>query len=102
MGAVPGIPGQGQASVIERALARGYAEEPRPPRGGRSAIGSGDGSLELGTAHVPVKFWVLRGIAMTDTPTKFPRTAFTGRDEPKCRVILPPARGGWSEPVLFE
>src|SRR6516162_4360108 len=37
-----------------------------------------------------------------DTPTKFPRTLLTGRDEPKCRVILPQARSGWSEPVLFE
>lgn len=42
---------------------------------------------------------------MTDPrhrPTKFPRTPLDGRDEPKCRVILPPTRGGWSEPVLFE
>lgn len=42
---------------------------------------------------------------MTDaqhTPTKFPRTSLSGRDEPKCRVILPAARGGWSEPVLSE
>jgi len=37
-----------------------------------------------------------------DTPTQFPRTLLTGRDEPKCRVILPQARSGWSEPVLFE
>jgi mannose-6-phosphate isomerase-like protein (cupin superfamily) len=37
-----------------------------------------------------------------DTPTKFPRGPFSERDEPKCRVILPPAPGGWSEPVLFE
>jgi len=42
---------------------------------------------------------------MTDAsyaPTKFPRTRFSGRDKPKCRVILPATRGGWSEPVLFE
>src|SRR5215475_7022913 len=37
-----------------------------------------------------------------DAPTKFPRTRFSGRDKPKCRVILPATRGGWSEPVLFE
>ena len=37
-----------------------------------------------------------------DAPTKFPRAPFSERDEPKCRVILPPAPGGWSEPVLFE
>jgi mannose-6-phosphate isomerase-like protein (cupin superfamily) len=46
-----------------------------------------------------------RGRAMTDaanTPTKFPRTPLSGRDGPKCRAILPPAQGGWSEPVLFE
>ena len=35
-------------------------------------------------------------------PTKFPRTELTGRDEPKCRTIMPPVQGGWSEPVLFE
>jgi mannose-6-phosphate isomerase-like protein (cupin superfamily) len=41
---------------------------------------------------------------MTDarTPTKFSRTEFSGPDKPKCRVILPPVRGGWSEPALFE
>jgi hypothetical protein len=42
---------------------------------------------------------------MTDaanTPVKFPRAPLSGCDEPKCRVILPPAPGGWSEPVLFE
>jgi mannose-6-phosphate isomerase-like protein (cupin superfamily) len=37
-----------------------------------------------------------------DTPTKFPRTELVGDSKPKCRVIKPPARGGWSEPALFE
>jgi mannose-6-phosphate isomerase-like protein (cupin superfamily) len=36
------------------------------------------------------------------TPTKFPRSELQGRDEPKCRVIMAPAPGGWSEPALFE
>lgn len=36
------------------------------------------------------------------TPKKFPRADLNGRDKPNCRVIIPPARGGWSEPVLFE
>ena len=36
------------------------------------------------------------------TPTKFPRTESNGRDKPKCRVIVPAAQGGWSEPALFE
>jgi mannose-6-phosphate isomerase-like protein (cupin superfamily) len=42
---------------------------------------------------------------MTDaasTPTKFSKTDFTGHDKPKCRVIIPPVPGGWSEPALFE
>jgi mannose-6-phosphate isomerase-like protein (cupin superfamily) len=42
---------------------------------------------------------------MTDaanTPTKYSRTDSSGRDAPKCRVILPPPQGGWSEPALFE
>jgi mannose-6-phosphate isomerase-like protein (cupin superfamily) len=34
-------------------------------------------------------------------PTKYSRTEF-GNDKPKCRVIAPPAKGGWSEPVMFE
>ena len=37
-----------------------------------------------------------------NTPTKFPRTDLGGHDKPKCRVIIPPAQGGWSEPALFE
>jgi len=36
------------------------------------------------------------------TPTKFPRTDLSGDDKPKCRVIMPPVPGGWSEPALFE
>jgi uncharacterized cupin superfamily protein len=37
-----------------------------------------------------------------DAPTKFSRAPLGGRDEPKCREILPAADGGWSEPVLSE
>jgi len=37
-----------------------------------------------------------------NAPTKFSRTELTGRDEPKCRAIMPPVPSGWSEPVLFE
>jgi mannose-6-phosphate isomerase-like protein (cupin superfamily) len=38
-----------------------------------------------------------------NTPTKFSRTELLGHnDKPKCRVIMPPAPGGWSEPALFE
>ena len=36
------------------------------------------------------------------TPTKFSRTDLSGHDKPKCRVIMPPVPGGWSEPALFE
>lgn len=36
-------------------------------------------------------------------PTKFGRTGFDeDRSGPKCRAIIPPAKGGWSEPALFE
>jgi mannose-6-phosphate isomerase-like protein (cupin superfamily) len=38
----------------------------------------------------------------SSTPTKFARTDLGGRDKPKCRVIVPPGPGGWSEPALFE
>ena len=42
-------------------------------------------------------------MANPNAPTKFGRTSF---DEvhrgPKCRAIIPPAKGGWSEPALFE
>lgn len=37
-----------------------------------------------------------------NTPTKFPRADFNDRDKPRCRVIIPPREGGWSEPALFE
>ena len=37
-----------------------------------------------------------------NTPTKFARTELIGHDKPKCRVIMPPVQGGWSEPALFE
>jgi mannose-6-phosphate isomerase-like protein (cupin superfamily) len=37
-----------------------------------------------------------------NTPTKYSRTELSGRDKPKCRVIMPPLQGGWSEPALFE
>jgi len=37
-----------------------------------------------------------------NTPIKFARSELSGHDEPKCRVIRPPAPGGWSEPVLHE
>jgi mannose-6-phosphate isomerase-like protein (cupin superfamily) len=35
-------------------------------------------------------------------PTKFARGDLTGQDRPKCRVIMPPLKGGWSEPAMFE
>ena len=38
----------------------------------------------------------------TATPTKYSRTEFSGHDRPKCRVIMPPLQGGWTEPALFE
>jgi mannose-6-phosphate isomerase-like protein (cupin superfamily) len=37
-----------------------------------------------------------------NTPTKYSRTDWSGHDNPKCRVIIQPAQGGWSEPALFE
>ena len=37
-----------------------------------------------------------------NTPTKYSRRESSGHDKPKCRVIIPPAPGGWSEPALFE
>jgi mannose-6-phosphate isomerase-like protein (cupin superfamily) len=37
-----------------------------------------------------------------NTPTKYSRTELSGHDKPKCRVIMPPLQGGWSEPALFE
>ena len=38
----------------------------------------------------------------TAAPTKYSRTEFSGHDGPKCRVIMPPLQGGWTEPALFE
>lgn len=38
----------------------------------------------------------------TNAPKKFSRTVLSGQDKPKCRVIIPPAAGGWSEPVIHE
>jgi hypothetical protein len=38
----------------------------------------------------------------TSTPTKVSKTEFSGDDRPRCRVIWAPAKGGWSEPALFE
>jgi mannose-6-phosphate isomerase-like protein (cupin superfamily) len=35
-------------------------------------------------------------------PTKYSRTEFSGHERPKCRVIMPPLQGGWTEPALFE
>jgi mannose-6-phosphate isomerase-like protein (cupin superfamily) len=37
-----------------------------------------------------------------DTPTKYSRIDLSGHDKPKCRAIIPPVQGGWSEPALFE
>ena len=37
-----------------------------------------------------------------ESPTKFPRTEPDAARAPKCRTIVPPSPGGWSEPVLFE
>jgi mannose-6-phosphate isomerase-like protein (cupin superfamily) len=41
-------------------------------------------------------------VAAKYAPTKFPRSELSERDAPKCRVIVPAAPGGWSEPALFE
>ena len=42
-------------------------------------------------------------MANSNAPTKFGRTDFDeDRSGPKCRAIIPPAKGGWSEPALFE
>ena len=37
-----------------------------------------------------------------DTPIKYARTELSEGAGPKCRVIIPPVHGGWSEPVLYE
>jgi len=40
---------------------------------------------------------------VANAPTKFPRTDLRAEPgKPKCRVILPAAAGGWSEPVIHE
>ena len=42
---------------------------------------------------------------MTDaakTPRKYARADSSGHDNPKCRVIVPPTQGGWTEPAMFE
>jgi len=39
---------------------------------------------------------------VANTPTKYSTTDFSGHDKPKCRAIIPPVQGGWSEPALFE
>jgi mannose-6-phosphate isomerase-like protein (cupin superfamily) len=42
-------------------------------------------------------------MANPNAPTKFGRTGFEDeRGGPKCRTIIAPAKGGWSEPALFE
>jgi hypothetical protein len=35
-------------------------------------------------------------------PAIFPRTELAGLERPRCRTIIAPAQGGWTEPVLFE
>jgi len=37
-----------------------------------------------------------------DTPVKYARTELAVDGELKCRAIIPPVEGGWSEPVLYE
>jgi mannose-6-phosphate isomerase-like protein (cupin superfamily) len=39
---------------------------------------------------------------VANTPTKYSRTDLSGNKNPKCRAIIPPVQGGWSEPRLFE
>lgn len=42
-------------------------------------------------------------MANPNAPTKFGRTDFADeRGGPKCRAIIAPAQGGWSEPAVFE
>jgi hypothetical protein len=42
-------------------------------------------------------------MANENAPTKFSRGGFDPeRAGPRCRAIIPPAKGGWSEPALFE
>jgi mannose-6-phosphate isomerase-like protein (cupin superfamily) len=35
-------------------------------------------------------------------PIKFARTPFLGDGKPRCRAIVAPTPGGWSEPAVFE
>jgi mannose-6-phosphate isomerase-like protein (cupin superfamily) len=37
-----------------------------------------------------------------EAPTKFPKGEFVERSGPNCRTIIAPARGGWTEPAVFE
>lgn len=37
-----------------------------------------------------------------NAPTKYSRGDSSGRGKPKCRTIIAPLPGGWSEPALFE
>lgn len=41
-------------------------------------------------------------VEAASAPMKVSRADTSGHDNPKCRVIMPPAPGGWSEPALFE
>jgi quercetin dioxygenase-like cupin family protein len=37
-----------------------------------------------------------------NAPTRIPRSELHGTGKARCRVILPPVPGGWTEPALFE
>ena len=37
-----------------------------------------------------------------NAPKKYPRTVFDESDKPRCRAIVPPTPGGWTEPVIHE
>lgn len=39
---------------------------------------------------------------VASAPTIFSRTDLNQDEKPKCRVIVPPMKGGWTEPALFE
>jgi ethanolamine utilization protein EutQ (cupin superfamily) len=39
---------------------------------------------------------------VASAPTIFSRTDLSQDEKPKCRVIVPPMKGGWTEPALFE
>jgi len=41
-------------------------------------------------------------MATAKMPTKYPRIALDSGEAPKCRTIVPPAPGGWTEPAIFE